>query len=153
MVFPLEFDPAVSGSKSSFSLVPRPVEDADGLLELVLRHSSVDGRRLNIGVTQMLLNETQIAPSPPMQLYATSVTERMRVELRETGPTAEGLNELPDPLAGHAPLLCDAPSHAIPHHKHRFSTSSTGPLLREIVSENCPRHLGEGTAASSPPLP
>jgi len=28
-----------------------------GLLELVLRHSSVDGGRLNIGVTQMLLNE------------------------------------------------------------------------------------------------
>jgi hypothetical protein len=92
----------------------------------------------------MLLNETQIASGPPMQLYATPVTERMRVKLGETGPTAEGLDELPDPLAGHAPLLCAAPSRAIPHHKHRFSARNTGPFLCEVVSDDGPRHLGEG---------
>jgi hypothetical protein len=88
-----------------------------------------------------------------MQLHATPVTERMRVEFGETGPTSEGLDELPDPLAGHAPLLCGAPTRAIPHHKDRFSANNTGPFLREVVSENGPRHLGAGTAASSPPLP
>jgi hypothetical protein len=53
-------DPAVSGSESS--LAPRPVEDADGLLEFVLRHSGVDGRRLNIRVTQMLLERDADSP-------------------------------------------------------------------------------------------
>ena len=67
----------------------------------MLGHSGVDGGR--IGVTQMLLNEAYIVPGPPMQLYATHVTERMRVSLGEAGPTTKGLDELPDPLAAGGP--------------------------------------------------
>jgi hypothetical protein len=37
-----------------------------------------------------------------MQLHATPVPGRMRVEARETGPMAKGLDELPDSLTDHA---------------------------------------------------
>ncbi len=86
-----------------------------------------------VSIAAGLLNETQIASGPPMQLHATPVTEGMRVQLRETGPTAEGLDELPDPLAGHAPLLSSAASRAISHDKHRLSAVARGPFLREVV--------------------
>jgi hypothetical protein len=66
---------------------------------------------------------------------------------------AKGLDELPDSLTDHAPLLCGASHVRYRTTKMRFRASNTGPFVREVVSEDGPRHLGERTVASSPPLP
>src|SRR5438445_2939007 len=76
-------------------LAPRLVEDADDLLQLVLRDPRVHRRRLNVRVAQVLLHHAQIAAGAPMQLYSTGMTECMRVKLWETRPPAEGLDDLP----------------------------------------------------------
>src|SRR5213593_3602426 len=78
-------------------LAPRLVEDADDLLQLVLRDPRVHRRRLNVRVPQVLLHHAEIAAGTSMQLDAAAVTERMRVKLGEAGPPAEGLDDLPDP--------------------------------------------------------
>jgi len=109
----------------------------------VLRDARVDDRRLNIRVTQMLLNKAEIAAGPSMQLHATPVPERMRVQLGKTGPTAEGLDQLPDTLAKHAPLLCGASSREIPDNKHRLPAIHTGSFLREIFGDNGSGDFGQ----------
>src|SRR6266850_4413811 len=65
-------------------LVPRLVEDADDLLQLVLRDPRVHRRRLNVRVAQVLLHHAQIAAGAPMQLDPAGMTERMRMKLGET---------------------------------------------------------------------
>src|SRR5438128_5459422 len=85
-------------------LAPRLVEDADDLLQLVLRDPRVHRRRLNVRVAQVLLHHAQIAAGAPMQLYSTGMPECMRVKLWETRPPAEVLDDLPDPVVGHTTL-------------------------------------------------
>src|SRR5207249_12006249 len=87
-----------------------------------------------------------------MQLDPTAVTERMRVKLGETCSPAEGLDDLPDPVAGHTTLLPVAASAAVTHYKHRVLTAMTNPLLREVFGHNDFRHLGEGYCCLVPAL-
>ena len=82
-------------ARSTSTLVVEQVHD---FLQILRCQPRVDRRRLDVGVTQMLLHRTKIAAGALEQLDAARVAERMRVDGFHADALAEVLDNLPDSL-------------------------------------------------------
>ena len=80
------------------------VEQVHDLLEILRREPRVD-RRLNVGVTQVLLHRAEVAAGALEQFDAARMAKRMRVDGVHADSLAEILDDLPDALTRHAPGL------------------------------------------------